>query len=76
MVSVISKIIQALAMALPALLSWWEKRQSAKDLAASEARMADLRSDPADAWMCKFNAQARPDDIADQAGADQSDNDK
>ena len=72
----LSKIIQALAAALPALISWWERRQAAKAQAEIEARNADIRREPAGEWLHKFNSQANPGGGANQAGADQPDGDK
>lgn len=67
----ILKILSALAAIIPSLLDWWQRRQAAKAQAETEARVADIRSDPANAWMRKFNEQANPDSTANKAGPDQ-----
>lgn len=67
----ILKILTAFAAALPALLDWWRKRQAAKEQADVETRVADIRNAPADEWLHKFNSQAKPGGVADQAGTDQ-----
>ena len=74
MVSIISKVIQVLAAALPALLSWWEGRKAQQAQAAFEDRVADVRADPAGAWLRKFNSQANPgDNSGDNSGASGAD---
>lgn len=75
MLSIVSKLIQALAAALPTLLSWWDRRQAAKAQAEAEARVADIRANPGPAWMHEFNDQTKTD-AADKTGADKSDGDK
>ena len=70
--AIIFKIIQALAAAVPALLNWWAQRKAAESQAEAEARVADIRRDPAGEWLRKFNSQANPDGSASGApGADQ-----
>ena len=68
---IILKVIQALAAALPALISWWERRQAAKAQAEAQARADAVRADPGAEWMRKFNAQANPGGAPNQAGVDQ-----
>lgn len=70
----IAKIISALAAILPALVAWWAKRQAAREQAEAAARVADIRREPADAWVRKFNAAGEQrNDSAGKAGPDQPD---
>ena len=74
--ALLGKIISALIAALPAVLDWWRQRQTAKNQAEAEARVAAIRSDPAAAWLRKFNEQASPGAASDQTSTDQPDADK
>ena len=53
----IFKILSALVSALPALLDWWQRRQIANAQAEVETRVADIRDDPAAAWLRKFGGK-------------------
>lgn len=65
------KILSALAAIIPSVMDWWQRRQAAQAQAETEARVADIRADPAGAWMRKFNEQANPGAVADKAGPGQ-----
>ena len=66
------KIIQSLAAAIPAVLNWWQQRESAQARDAAAARVADIRREPADEWLHKFNSQQNPGGhAADTPGPDQ-----
>ena len=73
---VVAKIIAALAAILPAIVEWWAKRRAAQEQAATADRVADVRADPAAAWLRKFNEQASPGAASDQTSTDQPDADK
>ena len=69
---VVAKILTALAAILPIVAEWWAKRRAAQEQAETEARVADIRDDPGDAWVRKFNAADRErNGSADQTGVDQ-----
>ena len=69
----ILKILSALAAIIPSVMDWWQRRQAAKAQVETEAHVADIRADPANAWMRKFNEQANPGpNTADKASPDQS----
>lgn len=55
--ALLGKIISALIAALPAVLDWWRQRQTARNQAEAEARLAAIRSDPAAAWLRKFGGK-------------------
>lgn len=78
MVALLSKIIQALAAALPALVAWWEHRQAAKAQAEAKTRVADIRRDPGAQWVRAFGGEQPGTDTTapGQAGTDQPDADK
>ena len=71
---VVAKILTALAAILPIVAEWWAKRRAAQEQAETEARVADIRDDPGDAWVHKFGAadqQPGGNDPADKAGTEQ-----
>ena len=71
---VVAKIIAALTAILPAIVEWWAKRRAVQEQAEVETRVADIRDDPAAAWMHKFGAadqQPGGNDTADKAGTEQ-----
>ena len=55
--ALLGKIISALIAALPAVLDWWQQRQTARKQAEAETRVAAIRRDPAAAWLRKFDGQ-------------------
>ena len=75
---VVAKIIAALAAILPAIVEWWAKRRAAQEQAATADRVAAIRSDPAAAWLRKFNEQANPGsgNAPDAPGSNQPDGHK
>ena len=70
--AVFGKILQILAAIIPAVLDWWSRRKAAEKQAEAETRVADIRRDPGNEWLRKFNSQANPDGNSSGApGADQ-----
>lgn len=75
--ALLGKIIQSLAAIIPAVLDWWAKRKAAEKQAEAETRVADIRRDPGNEWLRKFNSQANPDGNSSGApGAGEPDDDK
>jgi hypothetical protein len=70
-VGIINKLLQIFTPLVTVFLDWWTKRETAQKQDNIESRNADIRNDPADQWLRKFNSQANTPAPTSQTGTDQ-----